>query len=68
MDLEMFKEGLRRMGVIMAPQDVTKVFAACDRNGDGQLDVEARRTFARSHDFQGFYSDRAMLQGRLGVR
>ena len=36
----MFKEGLRKMGGIMAPQDVEKVFAACDRNGDGQLDVE----------------------------
>ena len=57
-DLEMFKEGLRRMGVIMAPQDVTKVFAACDRNGDGQLDVEE---FAANFVKHGQTKERRLL-------
>ena len=57
-DLEMFKEGLRKMGVIMAPQDVEKVFAACDRNGDGQLDVEE---FAANFVKHGQTKERRLL-------
>ena len=36
----MFKEGIRRMGVIMTPDDIAKVFAACDADGDGFIQVE----------------------------